>query len=114
TEIRYPDADDPLGGLLRMSPPSAMSIEVVNFLNPLRRSRGTLEREALASAIEQPDLGLRVVDLPHLVALKLKAGGPGDLRDVGELLRIKRPPEVEAVCARHKLGKELARVLAEL
>ncbi|HYV46779.1 MAG TPA: hypothetical protein VFA20_18070 [Myxococcaceae bacterium] len=113
-ELRYPDADDPLGGLLRVSPPSAMPIEVVNFLNPLRRSRGTLEREALASASEQPDLGLRVVDFPHLVALKLKAGGPGDVRDVLELLRIKHPPDVKAVCVRHRLGSELERVLAEL
>lgn len=112
-ELRYPDAEDPLGGLLRVSPPRAMPIEVVNFLNPLRRPRGTLAREALASAMEQPDLGLRVVDLPHLVALKLKAGGPGDYRDVVELLRIRQPPELKALCARHKLSKELERVLAE-
>src|SRR3954470_11164460 len=67
-ELRYPDADDPIGGLLMVTPPRAMRIEVVNFLNPLRRSRGTLEREAIETAAEQPDLGLRVVDFPHLVA----------------------------------------------
>jgi hypothetical protein len=74
----------------------------------------TRATKALTSAVEHPDLGLRVVDLPHLVALKLKAGGPGHIRDVMELLRIKHPPEVETVCARHKLGDELDRVLAEL
>jgi hypothetical protein len=113
-EMLYPDADDPIGGALKVRPPNAMRIEVVNFLNPLRRPRGTLEREAIESATEQPDLGLRVVDLPHLVALKLRAGGPGDIRDVVELLRIKHPAEVKSVCDRHKLGGALERVLAEL
>jgi len=110
-----PPCEEAWGSLNRPSAP--LRIEVVNFLNPLRRSRGTLERDAIASATEQPELGLRVVTLPYLVALKLRAGGPGDYRDVAELLKVKQPLETEelkALCARHKLGGALDRILSEL
>jgi hypothetical protein len=55
-----------------------------------------------------------VVDVPHLVALKLAAGSRKDELDVLELLAAN--PEslwhVREVCKQHRLGAALERVLA--
>jgi hypothetical protein len=62
-----------------------------------------------------PELDLPVVDVPHLVALKLAAGGRKDELDVLELLDA-NPTEplshVREVCRQHRLGATLERVLA--
>jgi len=60
---------------------------------------------------------LRVVDLPHLIALKLYAGGPKSRLDVMELLA--RNPalprsEVAVVCERFGLKDDWERLISEL
>ena len=59
-------------------------------------------------------VGLPVVDVPHLVALKLLAGSRKDELDVLELLGAN--PElplgpVHEVCRRHRLGRRLENLL---
>lgn len=76
---------------------------------------GQLAREAIASARRVPELGLPVVDVPHLVALKLLAGSRKDELDVLELLAanpgLSVAPILE-VCKRQRLGKRLETLLA--
>ena len=105
-----PDAEDPLGGVLSVAGPEFELVQVVNFLNPLSGARNP-GAEAVATA-EERDLGgcrLRVVDLPHLVALKLYAGGRKSQLDVLELLERNASADREAigrVCARFELDEE--------
>ena len=98
TELRLPDDDDPLGGVLVVRLPSsdddesAALVEVVNFHNP---GRGTPTPASQAIARAQSLLGsaLRCVTIEDLVALKLYAGGLGDQADVVQLLA--RNPDVD-------------------
>lgn len=111
-EFREPGANDPLNGLLIVRTPGANPVEVVNF-----RPGNRLAREAIETAISLPSVPFPVVDLAHLVALKLRAGGPQDVADAIEVLKRHVPPPLDAlreVCGRHRLGKALERVLAAL
>lgn len=95
-ELLEPDAEDPLGGGI-----SGLGAEVV--------------REAVGGSVEGSSL--RVVSLPHLVALKLYAGGAAATRDVVEVLERNRPVDLERlreVCGRFGLDKELEAVLGDL
>ncbi len=74
-------------------------------------------REATASGIEEAvrvstlvvreDSPLEIVPIPHLIALKLYAGGHKSTADIIELL-VRNPDleldEVRSVCARYALG----------
>ncbi len=113
-----PDADDPLGGVLTVTGEGIEPIQVVNFVNPLG-SRPNPGIEAISTAVDGLIHGtrLRVVDLPHLVALKLYAGGRKSTLDVLELLE--RNPaadrgEIGRVCARFTLSKEWEAILSDL
>ncbi|HVE82173.1 MAG TPA: hypothetical protein VND93_04975 [Myxococcales bacterium] len=109
-ELREPDADDPLGGVLDVRGPDADLVQVVNF-------RDRLAREAIQSAISLPGVPFPVVDLVHLVALKLDAGGPLDIADAIEVLKRNSPPpldELRQVCSRHELSAKLERILSAL
>jgi hypothetical protein len=104
-----PDADDPLGGVLTVEAPGADPIQIVNYANPYRLGSGALASEAVATASPQLLRGLAVVDLAHLIALKLYAGGPKSILDVAELLA--RNPDadrnlIRSVCARFGLAPE--------
>ncbi len=118
-EFFEPDADDSLGGLLRITRPDILRIEVVNFYNPLSSTR-TPAPDAIRTALEgrSPGSPLRVVDLPHLIALKLYSGSWGKaLNDVIELLERNRDypvDEIRAVCARHGLADRLDELLKNL
>lgn len=121
TELRLPDADDPLGGVLEVTGPDFKPVQVVNYRNPLAPSAegARLAEESIESSrpglIERSDL--RVVDLPHLVALKLYGGGPKNRNDVIELVERNQPLDLSAileVCDRHGLSSRLRRVLDEL
>lgn len=107
-----PSPDDPVGGLVTVSGADFDPIEIVNLRAPSGRHQA-LAREAIASAQKIPELGLPVVDLPHLVALKLVAGSRKDELDIVELLRANpaRIDDVVAVCGRHRLRKQLERML---
>lgn len=112
-ELREPDAEDPLGGVLDVHAPGAVTIQIVNYFNPWH-GMAPAGKEAVETAKLVPELGLRVVDLPHLVALKLYAGGPQQWGDVYELLA--RHPEqdleeIGSVCARVGLGSEWSEIL---
>lgn len=116
-ELALPDADDPLGGVLNVEEDGAELVQVVNFYNPMSRGSGTLAHEAILSADVPVSRvsRLRAVRLPHLVALKLYAGGSKSKGDVLELLA--RNPdadlvEVRAVCERHGLAPALEELLA--
>lgn len=113
-----PDADDPLGGVLSVTAEGCDPVQVVNFFNPLSSSRNP-GAEAVQSAVPGIVVGtaLRVVDLPHLVALKLYAGGYKSRLDVLALLE--RNPgldlsETQQVCARFGLDEALRAVLDEV
>jgi hypothetical protein len=104
-----PDADDPLGGVLTVSRAEADPVQVVNYANPFRPGSGALAASALASALPNLLGSLAVVDLPHLVALKLYAGGRKSTVDVLEILD--RNPDADRgkirdVCARFGLEAE--------
>lgn len=109
-----PAPDDALGGVVTVEGDDFDPIQIVNLTAPGGR-HGRLAREAIASAQPVPELGVRVVEVPHLVALKLLAGLRKDELDVLELLSAN--PEMPLalileVCRRHRLGKRLEILLA--
>lgn len=115
--LAQPDAEDPLGGVLTVTGPDFDPVQVVNFVNPLRR-RAHPGVEAVATA-QRPAGGpaLAIVDIPHLVAMKLFTGARRDELDVLELLdRLPAVPvdELRAICSRYRLTAALDRVLAEI
>ena len=119
TDIRLPDQDDPLGGVLEITGKGFKPVQVVNFLNPLSPKGTSLGQEAIHEA--RPGLiensRMRVVKLPHLIALKLYSGGAKSRNDVVELLERNQPLDLGAirdVCTRHGLSKELEAILEEL
>ncbi len=123
-EVRFdaPDAEDALGGVLRVMGDDFEPIEVVNFYNPWPGARDctVLAREALREAKVElsPESPLRVVSLPYLIALKLYAGGRKATNDVLELLERNRDhldlAGLRDVCNRHGLGGTLEPLLTEL
>lgn len=121
-QLDAPDADDALGGVLRVTGDDFEPIEVVNFQNPWPGSRDctVLAREALREATIplNPGSPLHVVSLPYLIALKLYAGGLKSKADVAELLERNRDrldmAELRDVCARHGLGPALESLLKEI
>jgi hypothetical protein len=98
TELRLPDDDDPLGGVLVVWDLSDGNdkrndvVEIVNFLNPAR-AMITPASLALQRATRLDGIELNCVSLPDLVALKLYAGGSADYADIVQLLA--RNPEVD-------------------
>ena len=104
-----PDADDPLGGVLTVETSDADPIQIVNYANPYKPGSGALASEAVATAVPRLLQQLAVVDLAHLIALKLYAGGPKSILDVSELLA--RNPDADRnairnVCERFGLAPE--------
>lgn len=112
-ELREPDADDPLGGVIDI--PGAFGlVQIVNFGERFPAAiRDSLSGEAIRTS---PDGGLRVMPIPQLVALKLYAGGWKSLADIVELLR--RNPEADLsligeTCRKYRL-RGWGKVLEEL
>jgi hypothetical protein len=119
TELNMPDADDSLGGVLRVRARDEEDdpVEIVNFHNPLRPSHNPgAEAVQLAFPIGLSS-PLRCATLQHLIALKLYAGGRRDQADVVELLR--RNPsadrsQIRDVCARYGSATVLDQLLREV
>ena len=121
-ELRMPDEDDPIGGVLvvwesedsngeRTDP-----VEVVNFYNPFR-PRPNPAANAIKNAVRlDHDSPLRCVRLPDLIALKLYAGGLRDHADVVELL-VHNPAadldEVRAVGTQYDVEGRLEGLIAQ-
>ncbi len=118
TELLPPDANDTLGGLLRVREHNADDrIVIVNFYNPLK-PLGNPGFDAIQNAAPlAPMQSLRCATLGHLVALKLFAGGRRDQADVIELLR--RNPATDrgllrSVCAGYGYGEGLEELIREV
>ena len=94
-EIRNADADDPLGGVVRMDAPSERPVDVIV---------GKLDWQSRAVArAERLMDGPGVITAVDLVLLKLYAGGAQDLWDVRELLGVQASEDLRAT-----LDEELA------
>ena len=102
-ELREPDQSDPLGGVIDVRGSFGL-IQIISYAN---RFPAVIE-DALRLSILPVEEGspLRVVPLPHLIALKLYAGGYKSKADIIELF-IRNPEldldEVRVVCARYQL-----------
>ncbi len=117
-EVSAPDANDPLGGVLRVSAEGIDPIEIVNFCNPPAGGFPALVEIALRDAVPfREGEPLRVVTLPHLVVFKLYSGGRKAKNDVFELLN--RNPDLDLntlreLCKRFRMDRTLERWLREL
>ena len=108
-----PDAEDPLGGVVTITTAGALAVQIMNYYNPLRLADnpGASAIDTAVASIE--NIALPVVDLPHLVALKLYAGGPKSEADVVELLSRNMDADLGAiasVCGRFALRDDFARL----
>lgn len=82
-ELREPDGQDPLGGVVDVRGPFGL-VQIVNFGG---RFPAVIESGlSAAETVIRPGSRLRIVPLPHLVALKLYAGGVKSHADIVELL----------------------------
>ncbi len=112
-ELREPDGQDPLGGVIDISGPFGL-LQVISFADRFPAViEDALQETTLAL---RPGSPLKLVPLPQLVALKLYAGGLKSKADVVELL--KRNPEADSgelrnVCRRYRI-RGLDEILREL
>lgn len=103
-ELREPDGDDPLGGVIDISGTSGF-VQVISYAG---RFPAVIEDAIrLSTLVVREGSPLKIVPIPHLVALKLYAGGYKSKADIIELLA--RNPdmnldEVRTVCAQYRLG----------
>lgn len=82
-ELREPDGDDPLGGVVDVRGPFGL-VQIVNYGG---RFPAVIESGlAAADTVIRAGSRLPIVPLPHLVALKLYAGGTKSRADIVELL----------------------------
>lgn len=82
-ELREPDGEDPLGGVVDVRGSFGL-VQIVNYGDrfPAVIDGGL----AMSDTVIRPGSHLRIVPLPHLVALKLYAGGTKSHADIVELL----------------------------
>lgn len=102
-ELREPDGQDPLGGLVDVRGPFGL-VQIVNYGGrfPAVIDGGL----AAADTVIRSGSRLRIVPLPHLVALKLYAGGTKSRADIVELLSRNPDADVAAIrelCQRWRL-----------
>lgn len=115
--LEYPDEADPLGGVVTITPPASDPIQIVNFLNPYSGGAGAFVKEALSKAKPPEGLSVPVIPLPHLIALKLYAGGGKSVGDVMELLRVNPHAdraEIRKVCEQLGLANAFDRLVSAL
>ena len=103
-ELREPDAEDPLGGVIDIEG-SFGFIQIINYAGKFPAVIDDALREAQLTA--RPGSPLKLVPLPHLIALKLYAGGTKSRADIVELLV--RNPELDLeslreTCRSYRLG----------
>lgn len=103
-ELREPDAADPLGGVIDVSGRFGM-IQIISYAG---RFPAVIEDALrLSTLVVREGSPLKIVPLPHLIALKLYAGGHKSKADIIELL-VRNPDldlgEVRTVCDRYLVG----------
>ena len=94
-ELREPDGQDPLGGVVDVRGPFGL-VQIVNYGG--RFPAVIDDGLAAADTVIRPGSRLRIVPLPHLVALKLYAGGTKSRADIVELLS--RNPDADLAAIR--------------
>jgi len=112
-ELREPDLQDPHGGVIDVSGPFGM-VQIISFADRFP----AVIQDAIKSAGLAPraDSVLRLAPIPHLIALKLYAGGIKSKSDIVELL-LRNPQvdlnELRTLCARYRVAG-LEEILNEL
>ena len=117
TQLILPDAEDPLGRVLSVTGEDFDAVQVVNFYNPWTAARNPGESSIRTAEARIPGYDLRVVDVPHLVALMLYAGGARNTSDVLELIVRNRDVDRDAIrrlCEQFDLGAEIDEVLRDV
>jgi hypothetical protein len=112
-DVGEPAPDDQLRGVVTVSGTDFDPIQVMNLRAPGGRHE-RLAREAIATAKHVPELRLPVVDLAHLIALKLVAGARKDELDILELVSANPETPLESlldVCRRYRLKTRLEELL---
>ncbi len=108
-ELHEPDADDPLGGVIDIEGPFGL-IQIISYADKFPAVIEDALREAQLTA--RPGSPLKLAPLPHLIALKLYAGGAKSKADVLELLV--RNPELDLEALRELCRTYRLRGLDEL
>lgn len=103
-ELREPDEQDPLGGVVDVRGPFGL----IQIVKSGGRFPAVIEGgPAAADTVVRPGSRLRIVPLPHLVALKLYAGGTKSHADIVELLSGNADADIAALrylCRSWRLG----------
>lgn len=112
-ELHEPDVADPLGGVLDINGGFGR-IQIVSFHD---RFPGVI-RDALQEATLRVSEGspLLIIPLPHLVVLKLYAGGLKSMSDIVEVLSRNSDADLDAIdalCERYRI-RGFARIREEL
>ena len=111
-ELREPDGDDPLGGVIDVRGPFGL-VQIVSFAD---RFPAVIDEAVRTSTLSvRAGSPLKLVPLPHLIALKLYAGGHKAKSDIVELLARNPDLDVESVrklCRSYRL-KGLDKLVAE-
>jgi hypothetical protein len=103
-ELREPDSDDPLGGVIDVSGSFGL-LQIISYADRFPAVIDDAVR--LSTLVVRDGSPLRIVPIPHLVALKLYAGGYKSKADIVELLS--RNPgldlnEIRDVCEQYRLN----------
>lgn len=109
TELHEPDAGDPLGGVLDIEGSFGL-IQIISYADKFPAVIEDALRETQLTV--HPGSSLKLVPLPHLIALKLYAGGTKSKADVIELLV--RNPELDLESLRELCRSYRLRGLDEL
>lgn len=116
SELKEPDGDDPLGGVLRIKSGREL-VEVVSFDNPPSGGFPRLVTDALESATKIEGLPGLVAAPIDLILFKLYAGGPKSRNDILHLLEVVEL-DLDEITRRAKtariLEKEWTRILRDL
>jgi hypothetical protein len=111
-ELREPDGDDPLGGVIDVRGPFGL-VQIVSFAD---RFPAVIDEAVKASTLSvRPGSSLKLVPLPHLIALKLYAGGHKSKSDIVEVLSRNPDLDLDAVrklCRKYRL-RGFDKLLAE-
>lgn len=107
--LSEPDVNDPLGGVVDVRGSFGL-IQIVNFGE---RFPAVIDDAMMSSTlVAREGSPLRVIPIPHLIALKLYAGGHKSKADIVEL--IARNPELDLGKVRELCGRYRLRGIEEL